>query len=191
MQNHGYMLLLLLVTVVSTQPEPQLPEPVVLKQAAARPHPKVKLPNHGVGPKIPGLAQGAIPQGLVYWEKQDWFLISHYFEEKANTSVVTAVHAKTGKLERCLTLVEASGRPHTGHVGGLAVSDKYLWTGSGELYRAPLEAVEARPVQKRSQLTRTGRLAAFCLGKHLPQRAVDSDRRHAEGIGLVSSLPDS
>lgn len=85
---------------------------------------------------------GAIPQGLAYWKKHDWFLISHYFEDKADTSVVTAVHAKTGKVERCLTLLDANGKAHTGHVGGLAVSDKYLWIGSGELYRAPLKAVE-------------------------------------------------
>src|SRR5262249_22150188 len=114
-------------TVVSAQPRSKLPKLVELKQAGVRPHPKLALPKHDIGPTIPGLRQGAIPQGLVYWEQEDWFLISHYFEEKANTSVVTAVQAKTGKLEGCLTLGEASGEPHMGHVGGLAVSDKYLW----------------------------------------------------------------
>lgn len=137
------MPVLLLATVVAAQPVPKLPRLVDLKQAGVRPHPKLALPRHAVGPTVPGLRQGAVPQGLAYWEKHDWFLISHDFEEKANTSVVTAVHAKTGRLERCLTLVEADGKPHTGHVGGLAVSDAYLWVGSGKLYRAPLAAVEA------------------------------------------------
>lgn len=45
-------------------------------------------------------------------------------------------------MERCLTLVEANGKAHEGHVGGLAVSDKYLWVGSGRLFRVPLDAVK-------------------------------------------------
>lgn len=142
-----WLLFLTAATMALAQTGLKLPKRVELKQTDVRPHTKLKLPRHEVGPTIAGLRQGAIPQGLVYWKKHDWFLISHYFEAKANSSVVTAVHARTGKLERCLTLIAADGKGHTGHVGGLAVSDKYLWVGSGELYRVPLAAVEAaRPV---------------------------------------------
>lgn len=142
MRIYVCMLLLSLATVVSAQPEPKQLELVELEQAERRTHGKLKVPKHEVGPTIPGLRQGAIPQGLAYWKKPNWFLISHYFEKQSNTSVVTAVDAKTGKLKRCLTLLNANGKAHKGHVGGLAVSDKYLWIGSGELYRVPLKAIE-------------------------------------------------
>jgi hypothetical protein len=141
--------LLLALAAASAQAVPAPPEPVELSQGVVRLHPDLTLPkDHAVGPTIPGLAQGAIPQGLAYWKKQNWFLISHYFEDKADPSVVTAVDARTGSLVRCLTLVEAGNKAHKGHVGGLAVSDKYLWVGSGPvLYRVPLAAiVAARPL---------------------------------------------
>ena len=141
--------LLATATVALAQPPPALPTLVRLEQAAPRAHPKLKLPKpHTVGPVIPGLMQGVTPQGLAFWERQNWFLVSCYFpEEDGRPSVVVAIDAKTGKLVRCLTLVEASGRPHAGHVGGLAVSDKYLWVGSGRLYRVPLaDVVAAQPV---------------------------------------------
>ena len=140
------MLPVLLATMTPAQPDPKLPPLVELKQAEARPHPKLTLPRgHAVGPTIPGLTkgQGAVPQGLAFWEKQKWFLISCYFHEEGHPSVVVAIDAATGKLVRCLTLVEAGGKAHSGHVGGLAVSDKYLWIGSGQLYRVPLTVIAA------------------------------------------------
>lgn len=127
------------------RPGPIVARRVVLMQHPARAHPLV-AGRPVVGPTIPGLRGGqtAIPQGLAYWKKHNWFLISHYFEDETDASVVTALDARTGELMRCLTLVEVSGKAHTGHVGGLAISDKYLWIGSGPLlYRAPLAALEA------------------------------------------------
>jgi hypothetical protein len=143
----SYMLPLLLATVVSAQPGPALPTLVKLNQDAPRSHANLKLPpNHKIGPTIPGLKhQGAIPQGLAFWEHKShkWLLISCYFDD-GRPSVVVALEAqKPHKMVRCLTLVEASGQAHAGHVGGLAVSHKYLWIGSGLLYRVPLADVLA------------------------------------------------
>lgn len=139
-------LLLVLVTGASAQAGPMLPTLVELRQDKPRAHHGLKIPEgHTVGPTIPGLrkGQGAVPQGLVYWQKQKWFLISCYFpDEEGHPSVVVALD-EAGKLVRCLTLVEATGKAHTQHVGGLAVSDKYLWVGSGLLYRVPLTAILA------------------------------------------------
>lgn len=139
--------LLLLVPLLSGPADAPLPELVRLEQALPRKHTNLTLPRpHVVGPTIPGLRQGAIPQGLAFWEKQGWFLISCYFEN-GSPSVVTALDRKTQKLVRCLTLVEPDGKAHAGHVGGLAVSDKYLWVGSGSVYRVPLdELVAAKPI---------------------------------------------
>src|SRR5262245_13271466 len=140
-------LTLLLTTAVSAQPDVPDPNLVRLDQAAPRKAGKLKLPRpHSVGPTIPGLRQGAVPQGLAYWARRNWLLISCDFDD-GRPSVVVALDNKTGKMVRCLTLVEASGKGHTGHVGGLAVSQKYLWIGSGSLYRAPLaDIAAARPV---------------------------------------------
>ncbi|HQY88407.1 MAG TPA: hypothetical protein PK402_07095 [Tepidisphaeraceae bacterium] len=147
MRIHTHIFSLLLATIVFAQPAHQLPAPIDLKQATIRHHPKLTLPEHVIGPTIPGLSQGAIPQGLAYWPKHNWFLISHYFEKASNPSVVTAIDAKTGQVVRCLTLIEAEDEPHSGHVGGLAVSDKYLWIGSEHLFRVALTAIEdAKPV---------------------------------------------
>src|SRR3954466_14033190 len=122
------LLLLALLTAAPAQNAPALPALVNLKQGEPRAHHKLKLPpKHSVGPTIPGLAQGATPQGLAYWEhdQQKWFLISCYFHQEGHPSVVVALDAGTGKMLRCLTLVEPGGKAHTKHVGGLAVSDKY------------------------------------------------------------------
>ncbi|HEV7402262.1 MAG TPA: hypothetical protein VGO11_05015 [Chthoniobacteraceae bacterium] len=146
-------LLLALATGAWAQNGPTLPDLVQLKQDEPRAHPKLKLPaKHTVGPTIPGLTQdqGATPQGLAYWEheKQKWLLISCYFHKEGHPSVVVALDAGTGAMVRCLTFVEPGGKVHVKHVGGLAVSGKYLWVGSERLlYRAPLAALAAaKPV---------------------------------------------
>ncbi len=141
-----FVVLLALASAASAQPA--LPTLIELKQAPPRSHDKLKLPRgHTVGPTIPGLHEGAIPQGLAYWSRENWFLISCYFHHEegkpAIPSVVVAIDANTGKMVRCLTLVEANGKAHAGHVGGLAVSGKYLWVGSGKVYRASLADVSA------------------------------------------------
>lgn len=124
------------------------PTPIRLEQATPRNHDRLKFPQpYDIGPIIPGLQQGAVPQGFVFWEPQNWFLISYYFEKGRQPSLVAAIDARTGAMVRCLTLVETDGDGHTGHVGGLAVSDNYLWIGSEKLYRVPLaNLVAAEPV---------------------------------------------
>ena len=162
------LLLLALAAAPSAQADPALPELVKLQQAAPRAHPRLNLPpEHSVGPTIPGLTggQGAIPQGLAYWEQQNWLLISCDFRQADHPSVVVAIDATTGTMMRCLTLVEEGGQAHTGHVGGLAVSDKYLWVGSGHLYRAPLAAIAA--AQPVAHLTLRRQFPAACTASYV------------------------
>lgn len=53
---------LLLALAAAVRAEPALPEIVKLKQADPRPHPKFTFAEkRGLGPALPGLAQGAIP----------------------------------------------------------------------------------------------------------------------------------
>ncbi|HEX5476960.1 MAG TPA: hypothetical protein VFX09_03815 [Burkholderiales bacterium] len=134
---------LLFAGLVAAQAEAAPPEPLRLEQAA--PRAGATLPPsqpHALGPAIPGLAQGAIPQGLAYWPDRNWLLISYYFDD-GRPSMLAALDKASGKLERSLTLLAADGSLHTGHVGGLAVSAKYLWIGSGSLYRVPLADIAA------------------------------------------------
>src|SRR4051812_48129218 len=120
---------LLLFLVPLSLAQAARPNLVELKQNEPRSHDHLKLPPHSIGPTIPGLrgGQGAVPQGLVYWEKQKWFLISCYFPEKEDHPSMVVALDEQGNLVRCLTLTEAGGKAHTRHVGGLAISDRHLW----------------------------------------------------------------
>ncbi len=123
------------------------PKLIRLEQSPPRSRNSLDLPEGAyVGPTIPGLLQDAIPQGLAFLEPQRWFLISCDFDDN-RPSVLVAIDEKSGAMVRCLTIINKDGSPHTGHVGGLALSEKKVWIGSKAVYDAPLRAiVAARPV---------------------------------------------
>lgn len=83
------------------------------------------------GPVIPGIFQGAVPQGMAYYSNKDLMLISNYMFD-GRPSCITAVAMTDGLLKKTLWLFNPDGSPHMGHVGGLAVSKKYLWIASGK-----------------------------------------------------------
>lgn len=120
---------------------------LALEQATPHSAARFRFPfPHRFGPVIPGLHQGAIPQGLTYMKKEDWLLVSYYFDDK-RPSMVCAIDMATGRVKKSLTLIEADGRAHTGHVGGITTSAKHLWIGSGRVYRVPLKAlIDAKPI---------------------------------------------
>jgi len=95
------------------------------------------------GPILPGLDQRAVPQGLAYLPAQDWFLISLYRDEPEPAAFLVAGEAAGEcRMARCLSLLEEDGRPHTGHVGGIAVNDRWIWIGSGSnVFQIPVNAV--------------------------------------------------
>jgi len=114
-----------------------------LKQAA--PHETSKSlrlpPGTEPGPVIPGLKQGAVPQGLSYWKERNLSLTSHYFDSKIPSSIVST-DWETGKALHVAELKEPGGRFHYGHAGGIAVESSNLWMASGAyLYRYPLESL--------------------------------------------------
>ncbi len=112
-----------------------------LVQEPERPHPQLKLPKDAArGPIIPGLQQGAVPQGLAYDVDRGWLLVSMY-REQPEEAHVCILDVRTEQLARCLTLTNKDGSRLTGHVGGLAVGRGYLWIGNGDVYRIPLAAL--------------------------------------------------
>ena len=86
------------------------------------------LVNTQIGPVIPGLRQGAVPQGLTYDASSRRILISHYFEKLP--SCVSILDGQSGRLISTVTLNEPSGKPHKGHAGGIAVAGKSLFVAS-------------------------------------------------------------
>ena len=101
------------------------------------------LKTHSDGPVIPGLYQGAVPQGLAYNSTENLLYISNYMFN-GKPSSLSVLSMKTGMFIKVLWLQNPDGTPHTGHVGGVTVSKKHLWIASGKgVYRTTLSAVDS------------------------------------------------
>ncbi|WP_413378211.1 hypothetical protein [Alkalihalobacillus sp. 1P02AB] len=81
------------------------------------------------GPVIPGLSEGLIPQGLSYYEEENWLLSVYYLDDK-RPSTLTVVDAATEQLVKSIVLYNVDGTPYTGHAGGVAVSEDHVWIAS-------------------------------------------------------------
>jgi len=95
------------------------------------------------GPVIPGLFEGAVPQGLAYYADADLMMISNYmFDGRASNITLFSMSGEAPV--KTLWLMNGSGSPHTGHVGGLAAAGKRLWVASeNKFYAIPLDDVLA------------------------------------------------
>jgi len=94
------------------------------------------------GPLVPGLRQALVPQGMAYWAETDTMVISNYMSD-GSAGVLTLVGMDAGTLVKSLFLYNADETPHTGHLGGLAVSRDYLWIASGPgVYFIMLEKIK-------------------------------------------------
>ncbi len=87
--------------------------------------------------KMPGLGEGFIPQGLD--KCGDGFLISGYMKDKSASPLYYVTEG--GVCEKTL-LFQADGSKFTGHSGGVAHYDDYVYVGgSGGMYIFSLEDV--------------------------------------------------
>ncbi|MFC4993188.1 hypothetical protein [Rubritalea tangerina] len=84
-----------------------------------------------LGPIIPGLAQGYVPQGLCHSPQHTSFFISHY--KKGHTSYVSVVHQDSQKLTTSFALHHQDASPHRGHVGGISIHNNALYIASDQL----------------------------------------------------------
>lgn len=117
---------------------------------------------------VPGLLEGVIPQGICYNALLDSYIISNYYEDGAFPSVITIVNAETGKLEKALFLQYDDGTDYTGHAGGVACSDEYIFISSdGQCFTISLEAIikaenyERIRFESNFKLNTKGSFAAF------------------------------
>ncbi|QDT15884.1 hypothetical protein [Alienimonas californiensis] len=128
------MVVALLLALVGTPP---------FTQGLPRPVDGLNLPaGYVAGPVVPGLREDAVPQGLAWVAGADGagerFLVSHDRPGEA-ASCVSVLDGANGSLIAVVDLEEPDGRPHRGHVGGLAATADDLFVASdGRVLRFPL-----------------------------------------------------
>jgi hypothetical protein len=77
--------------------------------------------------KMSELTDGYIPQGVAIYEKENWLLVSSYHDSGKKKSIITVYDLATGERVKTLGIRNKSGSDYTGHAGGIACSDIYLW----------------------------------------------------------------
>ncbi len=60
-----------------------------------------------------------------------YILLSYYPKESDQPSHLIVIDRNTGKPIKRFPLYKKSGKPYTGHAGGVAVAGKYVWVASG------------------------------------------------------------
>lgn len=75
--------------------------------------------------KIPGLADGFIPQGMKFDEKSQNFFLTGYTSN--HTASPVYVVSKDGKTSKCVRLKNADGGDFTGHAGGIGVFGDWVY----------------------------------------------------------------
>ncbi|RKX90653.1 MAG: hypothetical protein DRP59_09560 [Spirochaetes bacterium] len=147
------------------------PSPVPFSQIMIKEHEIPDSPEYekylevsSNGPVIPGLYQGTIPQGLAYGKADDLIFISGYPFYRTS-STISVLSGKDGRFIKVLKLQNPAGAPHSGHVGGLAVSSKNLWIASGKgVYRTELGDIREAPnngILKMKEFVRTAVKGSF------------------------------
>ncbi|BFH15407.1 hypothetical protein WJ0W_004227 [Paenibacillus melissococcoides] len=100
------------------------------------------------GPVIPGLnaKNEWVPQGLAVVPGKNWVVVSHYSgKSSSQASAISITDTKTKKRIKTLYLYESASKKHTGHVGGVAASAKYLWIASGRsVYQIPMGTISGK-----------------------------------------------
>ena len=130
-----------------------------------------------LGPVVPGLAEGLVPQGISYMPEEDWLLFCGYRSDKGNSALI-AVDRETGEIRKQVSLRYADGRDYNGHAGGVCVteSDVYI-ANAGHLYRISLAALRKLPD------------AAYCrFEEEIPVPVTASFCSYADGVLWVGEF---
>jgi hypothetical protein len=78
-------------------------------------------------------------------QELDYYLAYWGNKDSNQASSISITSSKTNKRIKTLYLYESGSKKHTGHVGGLAVSKKYLWVASGKnVYKIPLSTISSK-----------------------------------------------
>ncbi|MBE6595964.1 MAG: hypothetical protein E7644_09245 [Ruminococcaceae bacterium] len=79
---------------------------------------------------IPGLEEGAVPQGFCHDEAKGCFLMTGY-SASGEASRLYVIDEESGALRHSVTLLAADGSDFTGHVGGVAIFDRFVYVAGG------------------------------------------------------------
>ena len=75
---------------------------------------------------VPGLHQNTVPQGIGRNPETGYTYISSYFNESGKASVISVLD-KNGRFVAEYHVYQADGTPYTGHMGGVCVTEDYLY----------------------------------------------------------------
>lgn len=75
---------------------------------------------------IPGLREGIVPQGIARHAQTGYVYISAYFKTENTPSVILVLDEK-GNFVAEHHVYTADGEPFTGHMGGICVTEQYLY----------------------------------------------------------------
>ena len=107
---------------------------------------------------IPGLnaAQDYVIQGMTYYPKRDWMLVTAYHNDATESSKIFALDAATGEFVAMFSFLNTDGSVNMDHGGGIAVSEHNIYYSCGDKDRriayAPLSALENAPVGQHTQI---------------------------------------
>ena len=163
---------------------------------------------------IPGLKEGIVPQGMARHPVTGHVYISAYFTTE-NTPSVILVLDKEGNFVAEYHMYKEDGNPYTGHMGGICVTEEYLYFsgpsvgdyyGIGELALADLPAagahditftsVVALPIHASYLFYDEGQLWAgtfylsgsYDLGKYFNQKVKNSTGSYYGGFAAAFSV---
>ena len=120
--------------------------------------------SFSTGIVIPGLdpAQDYVIQGMTYYPKRDWMLVTayHNYDSKndaaQSSSKVFALDAATGEFVAMFSFLNPDGSVNYDHGGGIAVSENNIYYSCGDKDRkiayAPLSALENAPLNAHTQI---------------------------------------
>lgn len=107
---------------------------------------------------IPGLnpSQDYVIQGMTYYPKRDWMLVTAYHNDATESSKVFALDAATGEFVAMFSFLNVDGSVNMDHGGGIAVSEHNIYYSCGDKDRkiayAPLSALENASLNSHTQI---------------------------------------
>ena len=80
---------------------------------------------------IPGIAEGAVAQGFDYDEESEKFFMTGYFSGKNPAASTVYIIDKKSGSSKAVRLYKEDDTKFTGHVGGIAINNDYVYVASG------------------------------------------------------------
>ncbi len=104
---------------------------------------------------VPGLSENIVPQGIGRNPKTGYTYISSYFNESDKASVISVLDEK-GRFVAEYHVYNKNGTPFTGHMGGICVTEDYLYfsgPGAGDYYSVAEFALKDLPLTGSHDIT--------------------------------------